>query len=39
MWTAANDGERVQHDTERGINVWNRFVFGLIPGLPIEDQL
>ena len=39
VWTAENNGEKVQYDTDPGTNVWERLLFGFIGILPIEDQL
>jgi len=39
VWTAENNGEKVQYDTDPETNLWARFVFDFIGMLPIEDQL
>jgi len=37
VWTAENNGEKVQYDTDPGTNIWERLLF--VGMLPIEDQL
>ncbi len=39
VWTAENNGEKVQYDTDPGTNVWERLLFDLIGSLPIEHLL
>jgi putative cardiolipin synthase len=39
VWTAENDGEKVQYDADPETNIWNRLLFSTIGVLPIEDQL
>ena len=39
VWTAENNGEKVQYDTDPGTNIWERLLFDLVGMLPIEDQL
>jgi putative cardiolipin synthase len=39
VWTAENDGEKVEYDADPETNIWNRFLFDIIGILPIEDQL
>jgi putative cardiolipin synthase len=39
VWTAENNAEKVQHDTDPGTNIWDRLLFDFIGILPIEDQL
>jgi len=39
MWTAENNGEKVQYDKDPETNVWNRLLFDFIGILPIEHLL
>ena len=39
VWTAEDNGQKVQYDKDPGTNIWHRFVFNVIGILPIEDQL
>jgi putative cardiolipin synthase len=39
VWTAENNGEKVQYDKDPETNAWERLVFDLVGMLPIEDQL
>ena len=39
VWTAENDGKKVQYDTDPETGAWHRFVLGFIGILPIEGQL
>jgi len=39
VWTAENNGQKVQYNTDPETNVWARLLFDSIGMLPIEDQL
>jgi cardiolipin synthase C len=39
VWTAENNGEKVQYDTDPGTNIWERLLFDFVGMLPIEDPL
>ena len=39
VWTAENNGEKVQYDKDPETNVWERLLFDLIGSLPIEHLL
>jgi putative cardiolipin synthase len=39
VWTAENDGQKVQYDTDPETDIWERLLFDFIGILPIEDQL
>src|SRR5262245_48078302 len=39
VWTAENNGEKVQYDTEPDTNLWARLLLNFVGMLPIEDQL
>ncbi len=39
MWTAENNGEKVQYDKDPGTNVWERLLFDFIGILPIDHLL
>jgi len=39
VWTAENNGEKVQYDKDPETNVWNRLLFDFIGILPIEHLL
>ena len=39
VWTAENNGEKVQYDKDPETNIWERLLFGFIGSLPIEHLL
>jgi len=39
VWTAENDGEKVEYYIDPGTSLWHRFKIGVLRLLPIEDQL
>jgi hypothetical protein len=39
VWTAENNGEKVQYDKDPGTNVWERLLIDLIGSLPIDHLL
>ena len=39
VWTAENNGEKVQYDKDPGTNVWERLLLDLVGSLPIEHVL
>jgi putative cardiolipin synthase len=39
VWTAENNGEKVQYDKDPGTNVWERLLFDFIGILPIDHLL
>jgi cardiolipin synthase C len=39
VWTAENNGEKVQYDTDPGTNIWDRLLFDFIGTLPIDHLL
>ena len=39
VWTAENNGEKVQHDKDPETNIWDRLLFDFIAILPIEHLL
>jgi cardiolipin synthase C len=39
VWTAENNGAKVQYDTDPETNIWNRLLFDFIGSLPIEHLL
>jgi len=39
VWTAENNGEKVEFDTDPEISIWGRLGFALLSILPIENQL
>jgi cardiolipin synthase C len=39
VWTAENNGETVQYDTDPGTSLWHRFVIGFVRLLPIKRHL
>ena len=39
VWSAENNGEKVQYGSEPGTSTWARLLFGFVGMLPIEDQL
>ena len=39
VWTAENNGDKVQYDKDPETNVWERLLFDFIGSLPIERLL
>jgi hypothetical protein len=39
VWTAENNGEKVQYDKDPETNIWDRMLFDFIAILPIEHLL
>jgi putative cardiolipin synthase len=39
VWTAENNGEKVQYDKDPETNVWERLLFDFIGSLPIDHLL
>ena len=39
VWTAENDGEKVEYYIDPGTSLWHRFKIGVLRLLPIEEQL